>query len=119
MKQTTVHYNTGNNYGKNNAGNSYNKIFTKTNGYSSDKNAEPIKVIVHRNNEMKITYVSIYYNGNFTNDVTTPPTYIARITNKWHSKTFNYYRNGKFVMSDTIYSKYYKETEIFIKEMEG
>lgn len=119
MKQNTLHPNTGNNYGKNNAGKEYNKILIETNGYANDDHAELTKVIVHRNNDMKITCVSSYYSDGVINDGTTLPTKIARIISRWCSNTFNYYRNNDFVMSDTTYNKYYKEDKIITKKMEG
>lgn len=110
-----LHPNTGNNYGKNNKGKQYNKIHTRTNGQYRDNKAPIVKVIVHNNGRKTITSLAVYYSDGSVSDIDNLSTSIKRVISKWHKKTVDYYRATEYVMTDTIYSRYF-EGDTFIKK---
>lgn len=111
------HHGVGNTYGKNNKGKQYNKIRTQTNGQYRDNKSPIVKVIVHNNGSKTITSLSVYYSDGSVSDMNNLSKIIKRVISKWHKKTVDYYRATEYVMTDTIYNRYFEEDTFIRKEM--
>lgn len=117
MTNNKQHPNVGNNYGKSNKGKQYNKILTLTNGQYRDNKSPIVKVIVHNNGCKTITSLAVYYSDGSVNDIDNLSKAIKRVISKWHKKTVDYYRDTDYVMTDTIYSRYFDEDTFIKKQM--
>lgn len=111
------HPNKGNNYGKNNKGKQYNKICTRTNGQYRDNKSPIVKVIIHENSNNTITSLAVYYSDGSVSDIDMLSKTIKRVISKWHKTIVNYYRATEYVMTDTIYSRYFDEDTFIKKQM--
>ena len=117
MMNNEMHPNMGNNYGKSNKGKQYNKILTRTNGQYRDNKSPIVKVIVHNNANGAITSVAVYYSDGNVSDIDTLSKTIKRVISKWHKATINYYRDTEYVMTDTIYNRYFEKDIFYKKQM--